>query len=84
MCDNIEIAPDQVTRYMAEDWLYENYVVMCTAMGPAGYIGLLEPQELLSDTIMLFETGKYKLLYTFIHETDKLLIESNEFYIEQD
>lgn len=84
MCDNVDIAPEQTAMLQEGQWLLEDKLVICNTMGPAGYFGQLEPEEVLSDTLMLVEAGKYKLLYKFIHETDTLMITSNEFNIEQD
>jgi hypothetical protein len=80
-CDNVNIAPDKISKFHSGIWLEFDYFVICTTMGPAGYFALIEPMEMIKDTLMIEEIGKYKLRFKFIAGSDTLFYYSNEFEI---
>ncbi len=81
ICDNVNIAPDKIVKFHTGTWLEFDYFVICTAMGPAGYFGILEPMDMINDSLMIEEIGRYKLRFKFIAESDTLFYYSNEFVI---
>lgn len=81
-CDNVDIAPAKILKLDNENWIENEYPVLCTHMGPEGYIGTLEASETIHDTVWLFnEMGYYKLRYCFVSDNDTLDYESNPFSI---
>ena len=81
-CDNSDLGPFKMLKYENGIWIENYYAILCTAMGPMGYFGVLDISETKHDTLSLYnETGKFKLRYRFIVDNDTLDFDSNEFLL---
>lgn len=81
-CDNSDLSPSQILRYDNGKWTAEDFYVICTAMGPSGYFGIIDGLGSKQDTIPLdMRLGKMKYRYKFVIENDTLTIDSNEFNV---
>ncbi|MFC0878928.1 hypothetical protein ACE01N_20205 [Saccharicrinis sp. FJH2] len=81
-CDNVDLCPAIILKNENGLWIENEYAVVCTQMGPMGYLGILDIAETKHDTILLFnEVGKFKLRYKFVVDNDTLDFDSNEFLL---
>lgn len=83
ICDNSNLAPTWIVEYDNNSWNEIEFPLLCTAMGPAGFYGILDVSEIKHDTVTLSinETGKFKLRYRFVIGNDTLDFDSNEFTV---
>jgi hypothetical protein len=84
ICDNVGLSPSKFLKYNNGKWTEYYYPAICTAMGPAGFYGVLNASYTKFDTLTLpSEIGQFKLRYTFIVNNDTLNYDSNEILINE-
>ncbi len=82
ICDNVGLRPSKFLKYNNGIWIEYDNPAVCTAMGPAGFYGILNASETRLDTIILpSETGYFKLRYAFVVDNVTLNYDSNEILI---
>jgi len=80
-CHNHDLRVNYIVKKEYYTWVEEDFPLICFAMGPSGYWGMIIPSQIKKDSLNIDSQGTYKLKYTFIIDSDTTDYLSNEFVI---